>query len=323
MTGPMAPETSPPPIGPVPENQVRPLWSVMIPTFNCARFLGQTLDSVLAQDPGPAFMQIEVVDDCSTADDPGAVVRELGKGRVTFHRKEKNEGAIANFNTCVRRSHGRLVHILHGDDYVLPGFYERIQTAASRYPEAALIGTRAFFMNEAGHYMAVSPLVPDLEVPGRNARAFHFGTPVQFAGMVVRRDFYEANGGFVPALVHTADWEMWSRAVSVGGGIIMPDVLAAYRVFATNDTGRLMRTGENLRDRERLIQILEQRDPQFDRAEASRRLVLDALAQSDRFAQLQDRDASRASLRFWEERATLKDRASWLARRVARRLGLT
>ena len=42
-----------------------PLWSVMIPTFHCARFLRQTLESVLSQDPGPDVMQIEVVDDCS------------------------------------------------------------------------------------------------------------------------------------------------------------------------------------------------------------------------------------------------------------------
>jgi hypothetical protein len=43
----------------------RLLWSVMIPTFHCARFLRQTLESVLSQDPGPDVMQIEVVDDCS------------------------------------------------------------------------------------------------------------------------------------------------------------------------------------------------------------------------------------------------------------------
>ena len=43
----------------------RPLWSVMIPTFHCARFLRQTLESVLSQDPGPDVMQIEIVDDCS------------------------------------------------------------------------------------------------------------------------------------------------------------------------------------------------------------------------------------------------------------------
>ena len=51
-------------LAPVSEAVHRPLWSVMIPTFDCARFLHQTLESVLSQDPGPDVMQIEVIDDC-------------------------------------------------------------------------------------------------------------------------------------------------------------------------------------------------------------------------------------------------------------------
>jgi len=94
------PTISPPSISSVSLGLNRPKWSVMIPTFNCANYLRQTLESVLEQDPGPDQMQIEVVDDCSTKDDPESVVREVGRGRVLFYRKTQNEGAAANFNTC-------------------------------------------------------------------------------------------------------------------------------------------------------------------------------------------------------------------------------
>ncbi len=67
-----------PPIPPVPDGEHRPLWSVMIPTYNCAKYLRETLLSVLAQDPGAEVMQIEVIDDCST-DNPAAVVEEVGR----------------------------------------------------------------------------------------------------------------------------------------------------------------------------------------------------------------------------------------------------
>ena len=71
-------------IPPILDGTARPLWSVMIPTYNCVNYLRETLASVLAQDPGPEIMQIEVVDDHSTKDDPAAVVEELGCGRVGF-----------------------------------------------------------------------------------------------------------------------------------------------------------------------------------------------------------------------------------------------
>jgi glycosyltransferase involved in cell wall biosynthesis len=72
----------------------------MIPTYNCAHYLRETLASVLAQDLGPEKMQIEVVDDCSTLDNPAAVVKELGRGRVEFYRQPKNQGYIRSKHAC-------------------------------------------------------------------------------------------------------------------------------------------------------------------------------------------------------------------------------
>src|SRR6266566_1236858 len=116
----------PPAIRVLPIDDGRPLWSVMIPTYNPrADYLEETLRSVLEQDPGPEQMQIEVVDDAS-ADCPEDVVQSIGSGRVAFIRQPTNCGAIANFNTCISRSRGELIHILHGDDFVLPGFYAHI-----------------------------------------------------------------------------------------------------------------------------------------------------------------------------------------------------
>jgi hypothetical protein len=99
-------------IAPVPPGVVRPLWSVMIPTFNCAAYLRDTLASVLEQDPGRDVMQIEVVDDHSTRDDPAAVVAELGRGRVEFFRQPRNTGVTTNLTTALQRSRGHLVHLL-------------------------------------------------------------------------------------------------------------------------------------------------------------------------------------------------------------------
>ena len=83
-----------PRIEPVPSSVARPMWSVMIPTYNCARYLRKTLESVLAQDRGPKSMQIEVVDDCSTEDDPEAVVAEFLKVMLPLADSTVKRGAI-------------------------------------------------------------------------------------------------------------------------------------------------------------------------------------------------------------------------------------
>jgi glycosyltransferase involved in cell wall biosynthesis len=231
-----------------PQGIGRPLWSVMIPAYNCAPYLRPCLESVLAQDPGIDRMEIEVVDDCSTKDDPEAVVREIGQGRVKFHRKSRNEGVTANFNTCVQRSSGKLVHILHGDDYVLPGFYQTIEDLAERHPGVSFFHARALVVDEAGKSEGTSPPIENLENPGNEVAPFYYANPFRTAGVVIRRAFYEQQGGFNPKFVHVADWEMWVRAILLGTGVCSNDTLAIYRSFSGNDTARLVRTGTNLID---------------------------------------------------------------------------
>jgi len=61
----------------------RPLWTVIIPTYNCAEYAREAIDSVLIQDPAPVIMQILVVDDGSD-DHIEDVVKEMGNSRVEF-----------------------------------------------------------------------------------------------------------------------------------------------------------------------------------------------------------------------------------------------
>ncbi len=276
-------------------------WSVMIPTFNCAQYLRRTLASVLAQDPGPAHMQIEVVDDCSTADRPDEVVHEMARGRVAFFRQPANAGIVANFNTCVARSRGELVHILHGDDTVEPGFYARIGELASDRPDAAWYACRAFFIDEFDHISTVSKRLPLLESGTRDASAFYYDTPVPTPGVVVRRDFYLKHEGFRPGFPHLADREMWCRTIHLGGGVMLPDVRARYRVHGKNDTSTRLRTGANLAELRRFAEVQAIQYPDFDLTEARHRIALEALKQTDQLAARGDSEGAKACFEIWRE----------------------
>jgi glycosyltransferase involved in cell wall biosynthesis len=302
----MSTDPQPAKVEPVPSGATRPLWSVMVPTYNCAKYLRQTLESVLAQDPGPDQMQIEVVDDCSTKDDPQAVARDAGRGRVAFYRKPGNAGATANFNTCVERSRGSLVHILHGDDYVAGGFYEAMAKAALELPDCGLFASRCFIVDEDGVIAGVTQRLPALEKGGRVASSFYYENPIQCAGVVVRRSVYERLGGFLPSLAHTADCEMWSRAVAEAGGFVSTQVLAFYRAFPGNDTGRLARTADNLRDIQRLGEVMRRRHEDMDLSTVLATTCRLALAQAKKFRALGDVQAAEANLKYWREHATFR-----------------
>jgi glycosyltransferase involved in cell wall biosynthesis len=87
----------------------------MIPAYNCSQYL---LDHTkrLQQDMGIELMQIEVVDDCSMDNNIEELVKKVGKGRVSYFRQKKNVGSLRNFETCINRSRGKYIHLLHGDE---------------------------------------------------------------------------------------------------------------------------------------------------------------------------------------------------------------
>ena len=248
-------------IAPLPPDTPRPLWSVMIPTYHCAQYLRQTLESVLQQAPDPQMMQIEVVDDHSTRDDPAAVVAELGCGRVAFHQQPQNVGHIRNFDTCLQRARGRLVHLLHGDDLVRDGFYRQLQGAFQTSPTIGAAFCRHIYMKEDGHWDTISRLerstsgvLPDW-LP-RIAAGQRLVTPA----MVVRREVYERLGGFDRRIAYNGeDWEMWVRIAAHYPIWYEVEPLAVYRANGPGSlTARARRTGADIRDMCRATAIIEE-----------------------------------------------------------------
>lgn len=218
-----------PEIPTIPSNEKRPLWSVMIPTYNCADYLRETLTSVLIQDLGTELMQIEVVDDYSTLDDPLSVVNELGRGRVGFFRQRQNVGMIRNFETSLKRSRGRLIHQLHGDDCVRFGFYKKMQESFDKHPEIGAAFCRYIIMDLDGHWQNISELIrPKSDVLENWLEII--SRPLHPPVVVVRREVYEEIGGFDTRINYCGeDWEMWVRIATKYPVSYEVEPLALYR----------------------------------------------------------------------------------------------
>ena len=245
-------------IPPVAAGIDRPLWSVLIPTFNCARFLEETLDSVLRQDPGPERMEIIVVDDHSTRDDPGEVVMRQGGSRVRFIRQESNVGKIRNYETGLLASRGRLIHQLHGDDRVKTGFYAAMERAFDRFPEAGAFFCESLYISETGaakgrtgSERSGTGLLDDW------IERIFVAQRIQTPSMVLRREVYETIGAFDRRLDVFEDWEMWIRVANSFPVGFVPEPLAEYRVSSTNSSTTSMLAGTRAATLRRMMEIVD------------------------------------------------------------------
>jgi glycosyltransferase involved in cell wall biosynthesis len=233
-----------------------PYWSVMIPTYNPrADYLEETLLSVLKQDPGPDQMQIEVVDDCSKDNTAFEITRRLGAGRVVFHAESQNRGLANNWNRCIERARGDWVHILHQDDFVLPGFYDLLRKGAEQSDSGALF-CRCATVNSTGHWLGISEL--QRESPGLlddwHAR-ITVEQLIRCPAIMVRRAVYEQLGGFLPHLRFVPDWEMWQRIASQFPFWFEPSILACYRVHSDSATSRIRSNASDVREVREMIEL--------------------------------------------------------------------
>jgi glycosyltransferase involved in cell wall biosynthesis len=293
----------------------------MIPCYApTSDYLAKTLRSVLGQDPGLEKMEIEVVDDCSPGGSLDEVVRRIGGDRIAFHREAKTNGLPGIWNRCLELSHGDWVHILHQDDYVLPGFYAKVADVIARHPDIYLVASRSFLIDEQGVIIGVTDRVKNLEQSGSSIEDFFYGTPIQCPGVVVRRSAYEKWGGFRPDLQYVVDCEMWARVISSGRGIVLPDVLACYRTFDSSASGRMARTAENVRDLDHLHSIFSENYSTFNLDRARRRSAQVAFAQAEKFRKSGDQEAAAANRKYWRDHAPLELRLQDLAYRIGHAL---
>ncbi len=98
-----------------------PLVSVIVPTFNAARFIAATVDSALRQTL--ADLEVMVVDDGSS-DDTVERVKRIGDGRIRLF-EHAHRGAPAVMNAGIRAARGRYIGFLDHDDLWLPVKLER------------------------------------------------------------------------------------------------------------------------------------------------------------------------------------------------------
>lgn len=141
------------------EQYIKDFVSVVIPAYNCTRYIALAIDSALGQQ---VPLEVIVVDDCSTDDLPGLMTRYRGEPRVRYVRNEKNQGVAQTRNRGVSLARGEYVAFLDADDYWAEGKL-RLQLDRIRQKQAVICSTARELMTPEGRLTGyVLPVKEDL-----------------------------------------------------------------------------------------------------------------------------------------------------------------
>ena len=202
-------------------------FSVLIPAYQAAAFVGHAIESALAQDPPP--LEVIVCDDGST--DATLAVLEGYRPSITVLAKP-NGGEASARNALFRAAQGDFVVYLDADDIYLPGRLAALHELITRDPAIDLATTDAF-------------MVLDGEIVGRryegeqvfaltDQRKAIIRANFIFGHAAVRRSLLHELGGFDESILYATDWEMWVRVILGGGrAALVPEPLAEYRLHAS------------------------------------------------------------------------------------------
>lgn len=97
------------------------LVSVIMPSYNTAEFIGQTISSVLNQTY--QNFEIIIVDDCST-DNTDDIVKSFNDERIRYYKNAVNSGAAVSRNTALKNAKGKWIAFLDSDDLWEPNKLE-------------------------------------------------------------------------------------------------------------------------------------------------------------------------------------------------------
>jgi glycosyltransferase involved in cell wall biosynthesis len=210
--------------------KMKPRVSVILPVFNGARFLGQSIDSILAQD----FSDFEliIINDGSN-DDSGAIIKGYQYDRIRYLVQD-NQGLPATLNRGLEMAKGDILIRQDQDDISLPDRIVRQVQVLDEDPTLGVVGCWAEIIDENS--------VPD----GRTHRhptelaalrtEVLFNTPFVHSSVAIRKSTLQALGGYStdPERQPPEDFELWSRLLRISNATNIPGVLVRYREVSSS-----------------------------------------------------------------------------------------
>lgn len=186
-----------------------PQISVVIPAYNCDRYLGVAIDSALAQTQ--CQVEVIVIDDGST-DQTAQVLKQYGNQIRAL--AQANGGVAVARNHGIALAQGDWIAFLDADDYFLPGKLAAQLAVAAANPRLGIVHSGWQRISAKGDLITI--VEPWHQVPQLTLESWLRWKPVLPSAMLFRRDWLEKAGGFDPQFPPAEDTELVLRLAAMG-----------------------------------------------------------------------------------------------------------
>ena len=208
-----------------------PLVSIVVPSFNGARFLADALRSLADQ----TYENLEVIVQDNESNDGTREVIDRFRSTVDEIAIERDEGQSDALVRGFRKSRGEILGWLNVDDVLMPGAIEDAVVAFSGGSQPDVVLGHCALMTAEGQFLRYFNAIQGVSAGTLGADR----NPVPQPSTFFLRRAYDAVGGLDASLQYTMDWDLWCRFGAAGCRFhLVDEVLSAMRMHASTKTSR-------------------------------------------------------------------------------------
>ena len=226
---------------------VDPLISIVTPSFNQGRYLGETLDSILGQ--GYPSLDYIVMDGGST--DQSVDVIRARQQRLAFWQSEPDHGQAAALNQGFGRARGIIFGWLNSDDLHMPGTLRTVANALAGCADEAVV-----LYGGCELFRDTGSIIERRSAVGFDRIRLQTTDFLDQPSVFFTRTAWERVGPLDESLHYAFDWDWFLRAAKVCRFIRCDQVLSRYRIHSQHKTG----TG-GLRRWEEMSEVVRRHSP--------------------------------------------------------------
>lgn len=214
-----------------------PETSIIMPAYNSARFIGESINSVLAQTY--TDWELLIVDDCSK-DNTAEMVAAFNDPRIHYQRNANNMGAAETRNQALKRAKGRYIAFLDSDDLWEPDKLEK-QIAFMEMNGYAFTFSDYRIMKENGTWTGKM-----LHMPA-SLSYHHYLRNTAIGCLTVMIDRLKTGDFLMPNIKSSHDMALWLLIMKRGfQAYAIPECLASYRLVSTSNTAKKYKAAQDV-----------------------------------------------------------------------------